>query len=120
KGESLAIRRTVSQEPNDYKVDSSIALAAQQLEDAGISVHPGEKVSYIIKNAQSKHKGERVRPIPLLGPDDTYDVEKYQEMLAKATEEILIYCGYDSKRLEEMIHPLPNLRYRGRRNTKES
>jgi DNA polymerase-2 len=103
RSESLAIRRTISQEPNDYKVDSPIALAAQQLEDSGIPIHPGEKVSYIIKDAQSRNKSERVKPFPLMGPDDTYDVGKYQEMLAKATEEILIHCGYNTKRLKKIM-----------------
>jgi len=103
KSESLAIRRTISQTPNDYKVDSPIALAAQQLEDSGIPIHPGEKVSYIIKDAQSRNKSERVRPFPLMSPDDTYDTEKYQEMLAKATEEVLIHCGYNTKRLKKIM-----------------
>jgi DNA polymerase-2 len=101
--ESLVIQKTISQEPNDYKVDSLIALAAQQLEDSGIPIHPGEKVNYVIKDAQSKNKGERVKPFSLMGPDDTYDVEKYLEMLAKATEEILIHCGYDAKHLKKTV-----------------
>jgi len=103
KSEDLAIRRTISQEPNDYKVDSPIALAAQQLEDSGIPIHPGEKVRYVIKDSKSKDKDERVRPFPLVGPDDTYDVGKYQEMLLKAGEELLIHCGYDVKRLRKVI-----------------
>jgi DNA polymerase elongation subunit (family B) len=99
KQEDLAVGKRISQEPNDYRVDSLTALAAQQLEDAGIPVHPGEKVRYVIKDAQSKDKEERVRPFPLVGPDDTYDVKKYLEMLVKATEELLIHLGYDAKRL---------------------
>ncbi len=97
--EDLAIAKRISQEPNAYKVDSLTALAAQQLEDTGIPIHPGEKVKYVIKDALSKDKADRVKPFPLVGPDDTYDVKKYQEMLAKATEEILIHFGYDTKRL---------------------
>ncbi|MGZ6224882.1 MAG: hypothetical protein ACXWMH_05195, partial [Syntrophales bacterium] len=50
-------------------------------------------------------KSERVRPFPLVGPDDTYDVKKYLEMLVKATEEILIHLGYNAKRLKEMVDP---------------
>jgi DNA polymerase-2 len=103
KQEDLAIRKRISQEPNAYKVDSLTALAAQQLKDVGIEIHPGEKVRYVIKDAQSKDKAERVKPFPLVGPDDTYDVKKYLEMLVKATEEILIHAGYDVKRLEKMI-----------------
>ncbi len=101
KQEDLAIRKRISREPNAYKVDSLTALAAQQLEDVGIEIHPGEKVRYVIKDAQSKDKAERVKPFPLVGPDDTYDVKKYLEMLVKATEEILIHVGYDAKRLKK-------------------
>lgn len=105
--EDLVIGRTISQEPNAYKVDSLTALAAQQLEDVGIPIHPGEKVRYVIKDALSKDKGERVRPFPLIGPDDTYDVKKYLEILTKATEELLIHFGYDVKRLEKMTETSP-------------
>jgi len=103
RNENLAIAKRISREPNAYKVDSLTALAAQQLEDTGIPIHPGEKVKYVIKDAESKDKAERVRPFPLVGPDDTYDVKKYQEMLVKATEEILIHFGYDKKHLTKMI-----------------
>lgn len=99
KQEDLVIAKRISQEPNAYKVDSLTALAAQQLEDAGIAIHPGEKVRYVIKDAESRDKAERVKPFPLVGPDDTYDVKKYQKMLVKTTEEILIHFGYDAKRL---------------------
>jgi DNA polymerase-2 len=97
--EDLAIGKRISQEPNAYKVDSLTALAAQQLDDAGIPIHPGEKVRYVIKDALSKDKNERVKSFPLVGPDDTYDVKKYQEMLRKATEELLIHFGYNTKGL---------------------
>jgi DNA polymerase elongation subunit (family B) len=73
------------------------------LEDVGIPIHPGEKVRYVIKDAESKEKGKRVRPFPLVGPDDTYDVKKYLEMLVKATEEILIHFGFDAKRLKKEL-----------------
>jgi presenilin-like A22 family membrane protease len=60
-------------------------------------------VRYVIKDAESKDKAERVRSFPLVSPDDTYDVKKYLGILVKATEEILIHVGYDKKRLEKMI-----------------
>lgn len=107
KQEDLTIAKRISQEPNAYRVDSLTALAAQQLEDTGIPIHPGEKVRYVIKDALSKDKSERVRPFPLVGPDDAYDVKKYQEMLVKATEEILIHFGYDAKRLSSSLEENP-------------
>jgi len=103
RAESLTIGKRISQEPNAYKVDSLTALAAQQLEDFGIPIHPGEKVRYVIKDALSKDKDERVRAFPLVGPDDTYDSKKYLELLLKATEELLIHLGYDAKRLGEEL-----------------
>jgi DNA polymerase-2 len=103
KQEDLAIRKRISQEPNAYKVDSLTALAAQQLEDVGIEIHPGEKVRYVIRDARSKDKAGRVKPFPLVGPDDTYDVKKYLEMLVKTTEEVLIHVGYHAKRLQVII-----------------
>jgi DNA polymerase-2 len=103
--EDLAIAKRISQEPNAYKVDSLTALAAQELEDFGIPIHPGERVRYMIKDALSKDKGERARPFPLVGPDDTYDIKKYLEILVKATEEVLIHLGYNAKRLEMAIDP---------------
>jgi DNA polymerase-2 len=103
KQEDLTIGKRISREPSAYKVDSLTALAAQQLEDFGIPIHPGEKVRYVIKDAESKDKAERVRPFPLVGPDDTYDVKKYLEMLVKATEEILIHVGYDARRLKATV-----------------
>ena len=106
--EHLAIARAISQEPSAYRVDSPIALAAQQLEDVGIPIHPGEKVNYVITNSKSKDKAERVRSFPLVGPDDTCDVKKYQEMLFKAAEELLIHMDYDWKRLQERVEPFPD------------
>jgi DNA polymerase-2 len=105
KKEDLAIGKTISQEPNAYKVDSLTVLAAQQLDDVGIPIHPGEKVRYVIKDSRSKDKAERVRPFPLVGPEDTYDVKKYLEMLVKATEEVLIHFGHDEKHLMKMLDP---------------
>jgi DNA polymerase elongation subunit (family B) len=105
KKEDLAVGKRISQEPNAYKVDSLTALAAQKLEDVGIPIHPGEKVRYVIKDAESRDKDDRVKPFPLVGPDDTYDVKKYQEMLVKATEELLIHFGYNANRLKPMINP---------------
>lgn len=116
--EDLVIGKTISQEPNAYKVDSLTALAAQQLEDSGVPIHPGEKVRYMIKDAQSKEKDERVRPFLFVGPDDTYDAKEYQKMLLKATEELLIHFGYNVKSLEAIINPSSPLSVKKRKTTR--
>ena len=63
----------------------------RQLEEAGIEIHPGEKIHYLIKDSKSKIKEERVRAYPLVSPDDFYDEEKYGELLETAAEEILTH-----------------------------
>jgi DNA polymerase-2 len=110
RAEELTIGKRISQEPSEYKVDSLTALAAQQLEDFGIPIHPGEKVRYMIKDALSRDKDERVRAFPLVSPDDTYDVKKYLELLLKATEELLIHLGYDAKYLRKILEIPPLLK----------
>ena len=69
-------------------MDNLTALALRQLEDAGIEIHPGEKVHYLIKDSGAKNKEERVRAYPFLSADDFYDEEKYRELLQKAAEEV--------------------------------
>jgi len=101
--DELTITKRISKEPYDYCVDSLTAIAAQQLDEVGIEIHPGEKVSYLIKDALAKDKAERVKSLPLIGPDDTYDIKKYLDILLKASEELLIHFGYDRKHLSQLI-----------------
>jgi DNA polymerase-2 len=88
KNEELLVAKSVRQKGSEYKVENLTALALRQLEDAGIEIHPGEKVHYLIKDSTSKNKEDRVRASPLLSADDFYDEEKYRELLLKAAEEV--------------------------------
>jgi len=99
----LVVSKTLSQDPSDYKVENLTALAAQQLEDVGVRIHPGERVPYVIRDARSTVKEDRVRAAPLIGPEDGYDEEKYTELLLKAAEEVLIPFGYDMGLLSRWV-----------------
>lgn len=88
KNEKLLVAKSVRQKVNEYKVDNLTVLALRQLDAAGIEIHPGEKVHYLIKDAEAKNKEERVRVHPFLSADDDYDEEKYRELLEKAAEEV--------------------------------
>ena len=88
KNEELLVAKSTRQKVSEYKVDNLTALALRQLEDAGIEIHPGEKVHYLIKDSGAKNKEERVRAYPLLNADDFYDKDKYRELLQKAAEEV--------------------------------
>jgi len=89
RNEELLIAKSTRQKANEYKVDNLTALALRQLEDAGIEIHPGEKVHYLIRDAEAKNKEDRVRAFPFVSADDFYDEEKYRELLLKAAEEVL-------------------------------
>lgn len=90
----MLVAKTVRQRANEYKVDTHTALALRQLERAGIQLHPGEKVHYLIKDCGAKDKGERVRAFPLLSAEDLYDEGKYRKLLLDAAEEVLCSLSY--------------------------
>jgi DNA polymerase-2 len=91
--EALTITRTVSQEAHEYRVNSLVALASRQMAAAGAPAHPGEAVRYVITGFDKADPGERVRALPLLTPDVTYDAAKYLEMLLEAAATLLQPAG---------------------------
>ncbi|MFQ5912187.1 MAG: DNA polymerase domain-containing protein [Nitrospinota bacterium] len=86
----LLLSRRMSRDASSYKVDNWTALAAKQYERAGIRLHPGETVSFLLKNVKDPVKEERVRAAPFIRPEDGYDVEKYEGLLDRAAEELWI------------------------------
>jgi DNA polymerase-2 len=91
--EALTIAKTVSQEAGAYRTGSLVALASRQMAAAGVPVHPGEQVHYVITGFDKQNAGERVRALPLLTPDLTYDGAKYLEMLLEAAATLLQPAG---------------------------
>jgi DNA polymerase-2 len=89
RNEDLLVAKSVRQKGSEYKVTNLTALALQQLDEAGIEIHPGEKVHYLMKDTGTKNKEDRVRAHPFVTADDFYDEEKYEELLQKAAEEVL-------------------------------
>ena len=55
--QELVITRVLSQPLADYKVDTPTALAARQLEAAGIHIQPGEKVRYVHREGKKRPEG---------------------------------------------------------------
>ena len=90
KPRDLVITRVLSQEVADYKVDTPTALAARQLEAAGLHLHPGEKVRYVHAEKKGGPKETRVQAAPFIETLDGYDVDLYLELLERAIEEVMI------------------------------
>lgn len=75
--DSLRVGQTIASLP---RTRIRTALAARQLSDAGIKVHPGERVHYTITDAKAKDRSNRVKVAEVTtGPN--YDVEVYVRML---------------------------------------
>jgi DNA polymerase elongation subunit (family B) len=101
--EELTIRRTVSKEAGEYKTNSQVGLASRQMANHGVAVHPGERVRYVISDADAGNAEARVRAIPFLAPDTPYDTGKYVELLCRAVETLLWHHGYDGRRLFHIL-----------------
>jgi len=103
----LALTATISQEPQGYRSNHPIALAARLMAKSGIRLHPGEAIQYVVVDADAKIREERVRPATLLGTDWTYDQDYYAELLVRAAETVLEPFGYTRERLwDEVWEPL--------------
>ena len=85
----LAITFNLSKAPEDYEHDTVSTLAAKQLAAAGIALHPGETVRYVITDAREKVKEWRAKPLALMEGGLDYDATKYLELLERAADEVL-------------------------------
>jgi DNA polymerase-2 len=91
--QDLVITRVLSQKVADYKVDTPTALAARQLQAAGIHLQPGEKVRYVHAEPKGGPKETRVQAAPFLDTLDDYDVGFYLDLLERAIEEVMLLFG---------------------------
>jgi DNA polymerase elongation subunit (family B) len=83
----LIIEQVLSREIKEYEVETRAALAARELIDDGVKVHPGELIGYVITNAKAKNKSERVSTYSRNGTV-RYDREEYAARLKAAAKEV--------------------------------
>jgi DNA polymerase-2 len=86
--EELVIRKRLTKAPGNYQKNSSTAIAARQLDRAGVKLRPGENIEFIITDARSSLVDDRVRAWTLWEGWRGYDVEAYGKALAKAFEPV--------------------------------
>jgi DNA polymerase-2 len=91
--QELVITRVLSQPVADYKVDTPTALAARQLENAGIHLQPGEKVRFVHREGKGGPKETRIQAAPFLAALDSYDPKLYLDLLERAIEEVMLPFG---------------------------
>jgi DNA polymerase elongation subunit (family B) len=83
----LIVEQVLSRALEEYAVQTRTAIAAQQLRDAGVPVHPGESVGYIITNARAKNQSAR---IAIGGSGVRPYLEEYVKRLRDAGREICV------------------------------
>jgi DNA polymerase elongation subunit (family B) len=84
--EELVISRRLTRPANGYKHASATAIAAKQLDRAGVELRPGETIEYIITDADSNYADDRVRALTMWESWRGYDVNEYQRALRNAFE----------------------------------
>jgi DNA polymerase-2 len=91
--EELVIRKRLTRAPSGYQKNSSTAIAARQLDRAGVKLRPGENIEFIITDAGSTLTDDRVRAWTMWEGWRGYDVEAYREALEKAFEPVAHFAG---------------------------
>jgi DNA polymerase-2 len=87
--EELVINRSLSKAPSEYVSDTLEASAAMNLEEAGLELHPGQSIGYVIADYDSRGRKYRTVPAALLDAGSGYDRGRYVELLSEAAASIL-------------------------------
>jgi DNA polymerase-2 len=98
----LVITKNLSQDPESYEKATLSAIVAQELLARGVKLDPGESIQYIITNSKDKDPASRGRAYATISADHAYDIEKYTELLMKATESLISLFGYDFQQLSKL------------------
>lgn len=83
----LALSCRLSQSPSDYRHDTLAALAAKKMEAAGLRVHAGETIEFIVAEEHDKIKEGRVLPLVFVDDFFEYDRAYYERLMNRVIEE---------------------------------
>jgi len=91
--ESLAIETTLSRDPGEYRGNNFSAIAARQAEKAGLKLHAGQSIRYVVADGRGRDVERRVRLCALMEPDTTCDPAAYIRLLRRAMNTLLWPTG---------------------------
>lgn len=100
----VAMRRSLSKNPEDYVAASPTAIASQTLRSRGIQLQPGESILYVMTDAKAKLPGDRVSPLADFPCDRSYDVAYYRTQAIKAMATLTGPHGWDARMIEEALN----------------
>ena len=98
----LLIRQSLSQDPEEYTGNGPQSLAARQAVEAGLGLHAGESLSYVITSGSDPDRSRRVRLKSLIDADTKADPVAAIRMLRRAMNTLLWPGGgaeLDEKRI---------------------
>ncbi|RMG58502.1 MAG: hypothetical protein D6713_07575 [Deltaproteobacteria bacterium] len=87
--EELAVVRRLSKPASAYGENTAAAWAVRELLGRGVNLPPGEKIAFVLTSTGGKGEVPKARSLGFFSPDDSVDLEKYEELLRRAAEEIL-------------------------------
>lgn len=87
--EKLVLRRTTSRAADEYRGSNATAVAARQAARAGIPLHAGESIAFVVVDEKNRDPDSRVRIVPLLRPEETGDPDYYVERTRRAAATLL-------------------------------
>lgn len=99
----LVIVKRVSKELEEYKQFNDSVAALRQLRALGHRVPPGKVVKYVFRDSESDDPWDRVILPSLGGGEEQYDVEKYVDLVLRATLELLSPLDWDRRSLQEHL-----------------
>lgn len=100
----LAISRTLTRAPREYRQDNHTAIVARQLAACGVELTAGERVAYIVMDERNPVHERRVIPLARATESWEYDPAYYEKLLWRAAESVLEPLG-----IEARPHPRPSL-----------
>jgi DNA polymerase-2 len=99
--EELAITKSLSKEPQDYRHQTLSMIAAQELLARGVLLQAGDTIHYIITDADAACPADRVRAVAGLDGTWSYDVSAYDNLLLKAALVLLTPLGVTATSLNK-------------------
>lgn len=99
----LVIRCRLSLDPAEYRHRTAGADAIRALEEAGVSLRPGETVEYVLVDASGRKKPLKALPLGLYAFEEGYDIGAYTRLALKAMETLLGPFGWNVDALERRL-----------------
>ncbi|MBA4393330.1 MAG: hypothetical protein C0407_07235 [Desulfobacca sp.] len=101
----LIITRRVGKTLEEYKVNTPAAHVLQQLENVGLTLYPGQRLGYLLREEPALYSPEqKIIPDLFLNGEEDYDSKKYLTFLLKAANEILINFNFNIKLLSNIFN----------------